>query len=278
MKINLSLLKKPSLKLKASLYAYSVLSRAKAYCNSSNMDLLVAFSFVNKDFCYVLDNIDKSRDICVKLISNKKLTKDEETFVSSAKSFYFSTNQIDNNYFKIVNEYKKEIIPNFEKTLKNIFTNTDVDLKVIFLYQPLVRTIKGSAFRNGIVFCVENKNITKSSIYRLLTHELVHCVCDNNESYQRLYNRKELNLPKLVESRRIFNEVFTETIQNVITYELGLETKLFPYYRFDGKIRDDLACKMEDNIRDLYLKWQKSKSKDNFVDYLNENINKIIKI
>jgi hypothetical protein len=55
LKIKINLLKKPNKKLRSALYAYSVLSRAKAYCNQQNVDLLVGLSFVNKDLNYVLD-------------------------------------------------------------------------------------------------------------------------------------------------------------------------------------------------------------------------------
>jgi hypothetical protein len=59
-------------------------------------------------------------------------------------------------------------------------------------------------------------------------------------------------------------------------YKLKLEKEMFATYRYEGAY-NDLACKMENNIRSLYLKWQKS-SKETFVCFLQKNIDKIIKI
>lgn len=277
MKIKINLLKKPNKKLRSSLYAYSVLSRAKAYCNQQNVDLLVGLSFVNKDLNYVLDNIDNSRRICTKLISDQKLTKTEEKFVSCSMRLKTTNKEVDLEYFRIIEKYKKEIIPKIENILKEIFTDTNVDLKIIFLYQPLVGTIKGSAFTNGVLFSVENKNINEERFYRLITHEIIHCICDHNKEYQELYGSKKLNIEKLRDSRRIFNEVFTKTIENIVIYKLRQEKEMFATYRYEGAIYNDLACKMENNIRSLYLKWKRS-PKDTFVCFLQKNIDKIIKI
>ena len=276
MKIKINLLKKPNKKLRSALYAYSVLSRAKAYCNQQNVDLLVGLSFVNKDLNYVLDNIDNSRRICTKLISDQKLTKTEEKFVSCSMKLQTPNKEVDLEYFKIIEKYKKEIIPKIENILKEIFTDTNVDLKIIFLYQPLVETTKGSAFTNGILFSVENKNINEERFYRLITHEIIHCICDHNKEYQELYGSKKLNIEKLRDSRRIFNEVFTKTIENVLMHKLKLEKDLFANYRYEGAY-NDLACKMENNIRSLYLKWQKS-SKETFVCFLKKNVEKIVNL
>lgn len=277
MKIKINLLKKPNKKLRSALYAYSVLSRAKAYCNQQNVDLLVGLSFVNKDLNYVLDNIDDSRRICTKLISDQKLTKTEEKFVSCSMRLKTTNKEVDLEYFRIIEKYKKEIIPKIENILKEIFTDTNVDLKIIFLYQPLVGTIKGSAFTNGVLFSVENKNINEERFYRLITHEIIHCICDHNKEYQELYGSKKLNIEKLRDSRRIFNEVFTKTIENIVIYKLRQEKEMFATYRYEGAIYNDLACKMEDNIRSLYLKWKRS-PKDTFVCFLKKNVEKIIKI
>lgn len=277
MKIKINLLKKPNKKLRSALYAYSVLSRAKAYCNQQNVDLLVGLSFVNKDLNYVLDNIDNSRRICTKLISDQKLTKTEEKFVSCSMRLKTTNKEVDLEYFKIIEKYNKEIIPKIENILKEIFTDTSVDLKIIFLYQPLVETTKGSAFTNGILFSVENKNINEERFYRLITHELIHCICDHNKEYQELYGAKKLNIEKLRDSRRIFNEVFTKTIENVLMHKLKLEKEMFATYRYEGAIYNDLACKMENNIRSLYLKWQKS-SKETFVCFLKKNVEKIVNL
>lgn len=277
MKIKINLLKKPNKKLRSALYAYSVLSRAKAYCNQQNVDLLVGLSFVNKDLNYVLDNIDNSRRICTKLISDQKLTKTEEKFVSCSMRLKTTNKEVDLEYFKIIEKYNKEIIPKIENILKEIFTDTNVDLKIIFLYQPLVGTIKGSAFTNGVLFSVENKNINEERFYRLITHEIIHCICDHNKEYQELYGSKKLNIEKLRDSRRIFNEVFTKTIENIVIYKLRQEKEMFATYRYEGAIYNDLACKMENNIRSLYLKWKRS-PKDTFVCFLQKNIDKIIKI
>ena len=276
MKIKINLLKKPNKKLRSALYAYSVLSRAKAYCNQQNVDLLVGLSFVNKDLNYVLDNIDNSRRICTKLISDQKLTKTEEKFVSCSMKLQTTNKEVDLEYFRIIEKYKKEIIPKIENRLKEIFTDTNVDLKIIFLYQPLVETTKGSAFTNGILFSVENKNINEERFYRLITHEIIHCICDHNKEYQELYGSKKLNIEKLRDSRRIFNEVFTKTIENVLMHKLKLEKDLFANYRYEGAY-NDLACKMENNIRSLYLKWQKS-SKETFVCFLKKNVEKIVNL
>lgn len=276
MKIKINLLKKPNKKLRSALYAYSVLSRAKAYCNQQNVDLLVGLSFVNKDLNYVLDNIDNSRRICTKLISDQKLTKNEEKFVSCSMRLKTTNKEVNLEYFRIIEKYKKEIIPKIENILKEIFTDTNVDLKIIFLYQPLVETTKGSAFTNGILFSVENKNINEERFYRLITHEIIHCICDHNKEYQELYGSKKLNIEKLRDSRRIFNEVFTKTIENVLMHKLKLEKDLFANYRYEGAY-NDLACKMENNIRSLYLKWQKS-SKETFVCFLKKNVEKIVNL
>lgn len=275
MKIKINLLKKPNKKLRSALYAYSVLSRAKAYCTQQNIDLLVGLSFVNKDLNYVLDNIDDSRRICTKLISDQKLTKKEEKFVSCSMKLQTTNKEVDLEYFKIIEKYKKEIIPKIENILKEIFTDTSVDLKIIFLYQPLVETTKGSAFTNGVLFSVENKNINEKRFYSLITHELIHCICDHNKEYQELYSTKKLNFEKFRDSRRIFNEVFTKTIENVVMHKLKLEKDMFANYRYEGAIYNDLACKMEDNIRSLYLKWQRS-PKETFVSFLKKNIEKIV--
>jgi len=276
LKIKINLLKKPNKKLRSALYAYSVLSRAKAYCNQQNVDLLVGLSFVNKDLNYVLDNIDNSRRICTKLISDQKLTKNEEKFVSCSMKLQTTNKEVDLEYFKIIENYKKEIIPKIENRLKELFTDTNVDLKIIFLYQPLVETTKGSAFTNGVLFSVENKNINEERFYRLITHEIIHCICDHNKEYQELYGSKKLNIEKLRDSRRIFNEVFTKTIENVLMHKLKLEKDLFANYRYEGAY-NDLACKMENNIRSLYLKWQKS-SKETFVCFLKKNVEKIVNL
>jgi len=276
LKIKINLLKKPNKKLRSALYAYSVLSRAKAYCNQQNVDLLVGLSFVNKDLNYVLDNIDNSRRICTKLISDQKLTKNEEKFVSCSMKLQTTNKEVDLEYFRIIEKYKKEIIPKIENILKEIFTDTNVDLKIIFLYQPLVETTKGSAFTNGILFSVENKNINEERFYRLITHEIIHCICDHNKEYQELYGSKKLNIEKLRDSRRIFNEVFTKTIENIVMYKLKLEKDLFANYRYEGAY-NDLACKMENNIRSLYLKWQKS-SKETFVCFLKKNVERIVNL
>lgn len=277
MKIKINLLKKPNKKLRSALYAYSVLSRAKAYCNQQNVDLLVGLSFVNKDLNYILDNIDDSRRICTKLISDQKLTKTEEKFVSCSMRLKTTNKEVDLEYFRIIEKYKKEIIPKIENILKEIFTDTNVDLKIIFLYQPLVGTIKGSAFTNGVLFSVENKNINEERFYRLITHEIIHCICDHNKEYQELYGSKKLNIEKLRDSRRIFNEVFTKTIENIVIYKLRQEKEMFATYRYEGAIYNDLACKMENNIRSLYLKWKRS-PKDTFVCFLQKNVEKIVKI
>jgi hypothetical protein len=277
-KIDLKLIKKPSKQLLACAAMHTIFSRIKHYSNKNNIDLLAAFTYINKDWYYVLNNIDESRKITTKLFDNKKLNKKEELFVKSSLKVYRSYKKVDPIYYDLIKEYKQEILPKVENILQTIFTKTNISLKIIFLYQPLVQTTKGSSFKNGIVFNVENKNIHKKHFYSILTHEIVHSICSNNSEYQKLYSSKKLNLKTLRKSKSIFNETFTSTIENIFLYKLGLEKELFSYYRYEGSIYNKKACKMEDNIRDLYLKWNKSKNKVNFINYLSKNVDEVIKI
>jgi hypothetical protein len=279
-KIDLKLIKKPNKRLLACISMYTIFSRAKHYCNQNNMDLLVGFSLINKDWYHVLDHIDESREICTKLFDNKKLNKNETKFVKSSLKVYRSYNKVDPIYYNIIEDYKKEILSKVEDILKPIFSSTNISLKIIFIYQPLVGTIKGSSFKNGIAFNIENKNVSKDRFYSILSHEIIHSVCSNNKEYSKLYRSNKLNLKNLRKSKSIFNETFTTTIENIILYNLGLEKKLFSKYRFSGQIYNLKACKMEDNIRNVYIKWNKlrSKNKINFVKYLSKNIDEISKI
>jgi hypothetical protein len=55
-KINLNI-KELNKDILSTTYCYTVLSRAKAYLNQNTIDGLIAFSFINKDWFEVIDNI-----------------------------------------------------------------------------------------------------------------------------------------------------------------------------------------------------------------------------
>jgi hypothetical protein len=52
------------------------------------------------------------------------------------------------------------------------------------------------------------------------------------------------------------------------------------YYTKYGSKKFEILNKLEDNIRNLYLDWYKlkSKTKGDFIKYLNKNIDKIVNI
>ena len=251
-KIKLNIIK-PSKDLLVSAYVYTVISRARHYLNQNNMDLLVMFSFINKDWNNLIDNIDYSKQICDKLLSNKKLTKDENKILNYYKKVINPNNfKIDEIYYDKTKLYKKKIIPKLEQILDSIFTDTKAKSNIGFIYQPLVGLIKGSALQNSVIFSVENNYKEDSDFFRLLTHELIHVVCRNNKNYfQDIYTDKyKINY--------IFDEVFTGTIENICMYKLDIDKKKFKEYRFDGRIYNKSACKLEDKIRKYYNSWEKS--------------------
>lgn len=271
-KIDLKI-KEPNKDILATAYCYTVLSRAKAYLNQNIIDGLVAFSFINKDWFEVIDNIKYSDKMINKLINNQKLTiKEQKILKSYKKVINIPKIKIDKIYYDQIEEYKK-IIPKIEKILEDVFTDVKVNISVYFIYQPLVGSMKGSALKNGIILSVENNHKKKDQlkgISTLITHEIIHTLCSAHKEYQEIY--------KKTKKSQIFNETFTSTIENICMYKLKINKNKYQRYRYDGRIRDEEACKMEDKIRKLYNSWEKlkSKNKTDFVRYLGQNIKKII--
>lgn len=270
--IKLNLIK-PSKDLLAAAYVYTVISRANHYLNQNQKDILVTFSFINKDWYNVINNLNFARDICTKLIINQKLNSKETKVLSYyKKAIKTESFKVDKIYSKKLNEYQKHILPKLKKLFNSIFTNTtnNLELNLCFIYQPLVGETKGSALKTGIIFNVDNNFKNENKFISLITNELIHVICDNNSDYIKLIEKVNYNYK--------FNEAFTSTIENLCMYSLKLNDVKYKYYRYDGLIRDDAACKMEDKIRKVYDSWEKSKSKDNFVVYLDKNLKKVIKI
>jgi hypothetical protein len=261
-KINLKEIK-PTKDLLVCSYICTVISRAKAYLNQNQTDVLVMFSLLNKDWNRVLDNTQLAKKIIQKIIEQKRLTLEEKEYlVFAKKAIYLSSKKVDGIYLKKLEEYK-QIIPKLEKVLSKTFTNTKADIYTFFMYQPVVKSLKGTSLKNLIVFSVENNHTLENlDLRHILTHEIIHSVCSNNDNYQKLYKKHKQS--------RIFNETFTETITNVCLYKLKVTKKKYATYRFEGRIYDEKACKLEDKIRKKYDAWEKSKSKECFVEYLNK--------
>lgn len=268
--IKLNLIK-PSKDLLAAAYVYTVISRAHHYLNQNQEDVLVTFSFINKDWYNVINNIHSARNICTKLIVNQKLDFREKKIVSFyKKAIKTESFKVDKIYSEKLNMYQKYIFPKLKGLLDSIFTTTisKLELNLCFIYQPLVKNIKGSALKTGIIFNVSNNFENEGGFISLITHELIHVICNNNSDYIRLIEK--------VNHSNKFDETFTSTIENLCMYSLNLNDVKYKYYRYDGRIRDDDACKMEDKIRKVYDSWEKSKSKDKFIVYLEKNIKKVI--
>jgi hypothetical protein len=264
-------IKEPSKRLASCLYVYTTISRAKQYVNKHTIDLLVLFSFINKDWFEVINNVDQSRRICQKLINNDNLNiKEEKSLKKFIKTIKYKKIKVDEIYYDKIKEYQKKMLPKIQEILKDVFTDTKASIDIFFIYQPLVKTIKGSAFNNGIVFSVENNYTLKndfSGLFSLITHELIHVICSNNKEYKQFY--KKLN------EDYIFNETFTKTLENICMYKLKTNKKKYQYYRYDGPIRNNKACKVEDELRKLYDCWEKKKNKKSFINYIEQNINNI---
>jgi len=266
-KINLKIVK-PSKDLFSCAYVYTVMDRGKHYLNPNSRDLMVMFSFINKDWFNVINNIDISRSLCEKLIGKERLATKEKRIVGYYdKVINIPKIKISKIYSEKINIFKKEIIPKIENILEPIFSDTTAKANVFFTYKPLVGYFGGCAFKNGVIFSVENNFDSDDWFFRLATHELIHVVCNNNVDYKKLCNN--------VKDYNIFDEVFTSTLENICMYKLGYEKKKFVVYRYGGRIRDNEACQQEDKIRLLYDTWEKSRSKQKFVEYLSENLGKL---
>lgn len=271
--INLKLIK-PSKELRLACFGYDNIGKTRKYGPRAGLDgYLKLFSCINKDWELILGPDAHYRELIDRIILKKLNSKDKQLLKSLSKVVKIKNYQ---NVEKVLNEelikYKdkilKKVIPEFEK----IYTSTKAELTI---FSVSSRTdFGGSATEHSYYLSADDVERVKkcskeNDNYHLITHELIHVINYNNSIYKTL--EKRLNQDKRLNNHSDFNEIFTETITNVVCYNAGLDKNKWRSYRYPQSRK---ACLFEDELRKHYELWGKlkDKSKPKFIDYLDKNL------
>jgi len=271
--INFKLIK-PSKELRLACFGYDNIGKTRKYASRAGLDgYLKLFSCINKDWELILSPDAHYRELVNKVILNKLNSKDLQ--IIKALERIVTIKPLPKVEIVLNEELKKykektlsKLLPEFEK----IFTSTKVNFVV---FSVSSRTdYGGSAVDDGFYLSSDDlakvkRSSKNESNYYLITHELIHVINANNSIFKKIAKRIGSN--KISNKFFDFNEIFTETITNVVCYKAGLDKNKWSSYRYPENRK---ACLFEDELRKHYEFWDnlEGKNKPKFIEYLDKNL------